>query len=820
MALPALAALYPDIGEVFRRLGGEQVRNVGTIGGNIANGSPIGDSPPMLIALGATLVLRRGEERREIALEDFFIAYGKQDRRPSEFVEKIVLPKPAAGQRFRAYKISKRFDQDISAVLGAFALTLAGRQGRGCADRLWRHGGDAQARAQGRAGAGRAGLGRGGGRGGASQRSPWTSRRSPTGGRALAIARRSRATCCGVCSSRRPRRRPRPGSSASGASPMSEPPRSEAMLAERIAGGVHQARAHDSAWRHVSGEAAYIDDLPAPAGMLHVYLGISARAHARILRMDLDAVRQAPGVVLVLIAEDVPGVNDVSPTHRHDEPLLATTVVEYVGQPLFAVAALTRDQARRAARLAVVEYEDLPAALDVEAARPGGKLVTEPLTLKRGDAAAALAAAPRRVGGKITIGGQDHFYLEGQIGMAIPGEDDEVLVYSSTQHPSEIQHMVAIVLGVPNNAVTVECRRMGGGFGGKETQGNLFACIAAIVAKKTGRAAKIRPDRDDDMVITGKRHDFVVDYDVGFDDEGRIQGVDMTYAARCGWSADLSGPVTDRALFHADNCYYFDNVLLRSLPLKTNTVSNTAFRGFGGPQGMVAGERLIEEIAFALGKDPLEVRKLNLYGESGRDVTPYHQTVEDNVAGEIIGELEKSADYWGRREAIRAFNAESRVIRRGIALTPVKFGISFTATQYNQAGALVHVYTDGSIHLNHGGTEMGQGLYTKVAQVVAEEFQVDADQVRITATTTGKVPNTSATAASSGRRSQRHGGAGRGAHDQRAPRGVRRGALGSARGAGRVPAGARQGRQPGDPVPRAGLAGLHGARLAVLDRLL
>ncbi len=525
---------------------------------------------------------------------------------------------------------------------------------------------------------------------------------------------------------------------------------SDPRIAERISGGVHQAQRHDSAWKHVGGTATYIDDLAAPAGLLHVYLGISARAHARILRLELEPVRRAPGVVLVLTAADIPGVNDVSPTHRHDEPLLAAGVVEYAGQPLFAVAASSRDQARRAARLALVEYEDLPAVLDIEAAKATGRLVTEPLTLRRGDAAAALAAAPHRVEGQIAIGGQDHFYLEGQIALAIPGEDDEVTVLSSTQHPSEIQHMVAIVLGVPNNAVTVECRRMGGAFGGKETQGNLFACIAALVAKKTGRAAKIRPDRDDDMIITGKRHDFVADYAVGFNADGRIQAVDITYAARCGYSADLSGPVTDRALFHADNCYYFENVELRSLPLKTNTVSNTAFRGFGGPQGMVAGERLIEEIAYALGHDPLEVRKANFYGEEPRNVTPYHQPVEDNVIGQIVAELEQSADYRGRRQAIRAANAGSPVIKRGLALTPVKFGISFTATQYNQAGALVHVYTDGSIHLNHGGTEMGQGLYTKVAQVVAEEFQVDLEQVRITATTTGKVPNTSATAASSG----------------------------------------------------------------------
>ena len=521
-------------------------------------------------------------------------------------------------------------------------------------------------------------------------------------------------------------------------------------MPDTIAGAVHQPRRHDSGHKHVTGEAAYIDDLPEPSDLLHVYLGIATEAHARIESLDLRPVRAAEGVLLVIAAIDIPGANDISPTHRHDEPVFATDLVEYAGQPIFAVAARTRDQARRAARLAVVAYTPLPAVLTVEAARAAGAFVTEPLALARGDAAAALERAPRRVADSMAIGGQDHFYLEGQIAMAIPGEDDDVTVISSTQHPSEIQRMVAQVLGVPSNAVTVEVRRMGGAFGGKETQGNLFAAAAALVATKCGRAAKARPDRDDDMIITGKRHDFVVDYDVGFDDDGRIQAVAMAYAARCGWSSDLSGPVTDRALFHADNCYYFPNVHLRSEPLKTNTVSNTAFRGFGGPQGMVGAERLIEEIAFATAMDPLDVRKRNLYGGDGRNVTPYHQTVEDNVALEIIEALEESCGYWRRRMAIRAHNDGSRVLKRGLALTPVKFGISFTATAYNQAGALVHVYADGSIHLNHGGTEMGQGLYTKVAQVVAEEFQVDIDRVKITATTTGKVPNTSATAASSG----------------------------------------------------------------------
>ena len=348
------------------------------------------------------------------------------------------------------------------------------------------------------------------------------------------------------------------------------------------------------------------------------------------------------------------------------------------------------------------------------------------------------------------LGGQDHFYLEGQIAFAVPGEDQDVTVYSSTQHPSEVQHMVSHALGVPSHAVTVEIRRMGGGFGGKETQGNQFAALAAIAAKKHRRPVKIRPDRDDDMTATGKRHDFMIDYEVGFDDDGNILGVDYIYAARCGFSSDLSGPVTDRALFHCDNAYYWPAVKAVSAPLYTNTVSNTAFRGFGGPQGMIGAERVIDEVAFAVGKDPLEMRKRNFYGETERNVTPYHQTVEDNVIQRIVSELETSSNYARRRREIAAFNANSRIIKRGLALTPVKFGISFTATHFNQAGALVHVYTDGSVHLNHGGTEMGQGLYVKVAQVVAEEFQIDISQVKITATTTGKVPNTSATAASSG----------------------------------------------------------------------
>ena len=518
---------------------------------------------------------------------------------------------------------------------------------------------------------------------------------------------------------------------------------------ERISGAVHQARRHDSAHKHVSGAAAYIDDLREPAGLLHVCLGTGGEAHARVTGLDLEAVRAAEGVVAVLAAADIPGVNDISPTHRDDEPVFATDRLLFAGQPLFAVAAETRDQARRAARLAVVETETLDPVVTLEAAKAEGTLVADPLTLSRGDAAAALERAPRRIAGRMSIGGQDHFYLEGQIAMALPGEDDEVTVFSSTQHPSEVQHMVAKVLGVPSGAVTVEVRRMGGAFGGKESQGSLFAVVAALVAKATGRAAKLRPDRDDDMIITGKRHDFLVDYEAGFDEAGAIQAVKMTYAARCGWSADLSGPVADRALFHADNCYFYPAVHLTSEPLKTNTVSNTAFRGFGGPQGMVAAEQMMDAIAITLGRDPLDVRKANFY-RPGRDVTPYGMTVEEHVIAPLVAELEASADYRARRARVQAFNAQSRLLKKGLALTPVKFGISFTLIHLNQAGALVHVYTDGSVHLNHGGTEMGQGLYVKVAQVVAEVFGIDLERVRITATTTAKVPNTSPTAASSG----------------------------------------------------------------------
>ena len=512
--------------------------------------------------------------------------------------------------------------------------------------------------------------------------------------------------------------------------------------------GVHASLPHDSALRHVSGAAIYVDDIPESPGLLHVHLGMSKKAHARIVSMDLSAVRASPGVVIVLTAADIPGENDVSPV-IHDDKLFAEGEVVCVGQSLFAVAATSIAAARAAAAKAVIAYEDLPAAIDIAAARAADLKIEASQRMARGDAVAALAASPRRLQGGFAIGGQDHFYLEGQVALATPGEGGDVHVWSSTQHPSEVQHLVARVLDVPHTSVTIEVRRMGGGFGGKETQASLFAAAAALVAVKTGRAAKARPDRDEDMVMTGKRHDFEVAYDVGFDDEGRLTGLALELASRCGSTTDLSMAINDRAMFHADNCYFLPAVEIVSHRFKTHTVSNTAFRGFGGPQGMAAIEHVMDAVAQATGLDPLEVRRRNLYGE-GRDLTPYGQTVEDNVAPRLLAELAASCDYEARQRAIDAFNAASPILKKGLALTPVKFGISFTTTHLNQAGSLIHLYADGSIMLNHGGTEMGQGLFVKVAQIVAEAFKVDVARVKVTSTVTDKVPNTSATAASSG----------------------------------------------------------------------
>ena len=523
--------------------------------------------------------------------------------------------------------------------------------------------------------------------------------------------------------------------------------------------------AHDSGLMHVRGEARYVDDIPLPAGTLHLAFGLSDCAHGDITGIDVSAVRSAPGVVAVMTAADFAEMPDCSPS-THDEPLLALGRVHYVGQTVFLVVAESHLAARKAARLGKISYAELPAVLTVDdAMATNSRFEQGPIIWTRGDVAAALATASRVIDGVFEVGGQEHFYLEGQVAAALPQEGGDMLVYSSTQYPTEIQHKVAHALHIPMNAVRVETRRLGGGFGGKESQGNALAIACAVAARATGQPCKMRYDRDDDMMITGKRHDLRIAYRAGIDDRGRVLGLEFTHLFRCGWSQDLSLAVADRAMLHADNCYHLPAIRIESHRLRTNTQSATAFRGFGGPQGMIGIERVMDHAAFVLGRDPLEVRRANFYagmrggsGASGGSIlakikpqtTPFGMEVEDFIADEIVAELEQRAGYAARRAEIAAWNAASPVLKRGIALTPVKFGISFTLTFLNQAGALVHVYQDGSIHLNHGGTEMGQGLFQKVAQVVAGVFGVDAEHVKITATDTGKVPNTSATAASSG----------------------------------------------------------------------
>ncbi|ABE43428.1 xanthine dehydrogenase molybdopterin binding subunit [Polaromonas sp. JS666] len=538
------------------------------------------------------------------------------------------------------------------------------------------------------------------------------------------------------------------------------------ILPVHAAGPAHPPAAgrphfHESARAQVAGAAMYVDDIPEVKGTLFAAPILSTVAHGKLLGVDASAALAMPGVRGVVLAGDIPG-NPLLPTFGQDEPVLATTKVEHIGQVIGVVAADTVMQARRAARKVQLTIEALPPVLKVRDALAAQSFVLPPVVVKRGNAEAALAAAPHTLSGSFEVGGQEHFYLEGQVAYALPQEQNQWLIYSSTQHPGEAQHWVSHALGIDSHAVRVECRRMGGGFGGKETQSGHMAVWAALAAHKLGRPVKLRMDRDDDFLVTGKRHPFAYDYTVGFDDSGRLCGLKLMMAVNCGFSADLSGPVADRAIFHADNAYFLEDVTITSCRCKTNMQSNTAFRGFGGPQGMIAIETILGDIARTLGLDPLDVRKRNLYSdevvapktdttpERRRDTTHYGMQVEDNILQPLLSRLEQTAHYRQRREAMAAWNAQSPVIKRGIAITPVKFGISFTATLFNQAGALVHVYTDGSVQVNHGGTEMGQGLNTKVAQIVADELGVAFEQVLATASDTSKIPNASATAASAG----------------------------------------------------------------------
>ena len=549
-----------------------------------------------------------------------------------------------------------------------------------------------------------------------------------------------------------------------------------AGVAVRAAG---RAQPHESARAQVAGAATYVDDIAEARGTLHAAPILSTAAHGRLIGIDSRAAAAMPGVRAILTAADLPG-DKLLAAFAHDEPVFAIDTVQHIGQVIGLVVATSANAARHAARKVVLDIEPLPAVLSPREAHAAASYVLPPVTVTRGDPQNALLASAHRLAGSMEVGGQEHFYLEGQVAYALPLEQNQWLVHSSTQHPGEVQHWVAHALGIANHAVRVECRRMGGGFGGKETQAGHLAVWAALAAQKTGHPVKLRLDRDDDFLITGKRHPFAYDWQVGFDDAGRITALDLTMLVNCGFSADLSGPVADRAIFHVDNAYYLSDVVIRSYRCKTNLQSHTAFRGFGGPQGVIVIEAILGDIARHLGLDSLDVRLCNLYsdepvsasdappvdagghadeGAAGvaapptpprRDTTHYGMRVEDNILHPLLSQLEQTALYRQRQAAISAWNCSQPVLRRGLAITPVKFGISFTATLFNQAGALVHVYTDGSVQVNHGGTEMGQGLHTKVAQIVADELGVPFERVLVTASDTAKVPNASATAASSG----------------------------------------------------------------------
>jgi len=512
-----------------------------------------------------------------------------------------------------------------------------------------------------------------------------------------------------------------------------------------VKSGVHASLRHDSALKHVTGQALYIDDMPEPAGTLHAALVLSPIAHGRLKKVE---VPPSPGVVAVLGPNDIPGRNDVAPVGS-DEPLFATERVFYAGQPLAMVVATTLDAARHAADRATIEIDAEPAILDIETALAAQTYVQAPATVLRGDPETALKSAPHRLSAEFAVGGQEHFYLEGQIALALPGEDGDIVVHTSTQHPTEVQHICARLLGCDFNRVTAVVRRLGGGFGGKESNASWVAGAAALAANHTGKPVKLRLPREIDMIATGKRHPFLYRYTVGFDDAGRVLALDAMLAADAGWSLDLTPGVVARALTHTDNAYWIPHFRAVGYACRTHKQSNTAFRGFGGPQGVVVMEDALDRIAAHLGRDPVEVRSVNFYGDAG-DETPYGQKVEGNLLPRIWAEAKRDADWTRRRAEIDAFNRTSPVLKRGLGLFPLKFGISFNIPHMNQAGALVHIYTDGSIRLNHGGTEMGQGLFIKVAQVVAEVFKVDIDRIRPSATSTAEVPNTSPTAASTG----------------------------------------------------------------------
>ena len=736
----ALAGEYPSVAKMLRVFASRQIRNRATLGGNLVTASPIGDSAPVLLTLDASVVLASPRGERTVALADFFTGYRKTALRADEIMREIVLPRgePEAGltRRVDFLKVSKRRELDISIVAAAFRVELdadgvvrAARLAYGGVAALPKRALVAETALVGRkledAAADVAAVLR-------EEFQPIDDVRGGAGYRRGLVVSLWEKFVRGETSDAQDGEL---GYDASVPWPVEDASR---------------ALRHESAVGHVTGRAMYVDDTAQRRPMLDVWPVLSPHARARITRRGAARARQMPGIAAVLLAEDIPGENNVG-VSRHDEPLLARDEVCYHGQLVALVVGDSPAACRAAAAKVVVEYEPLPAILGLEAAIAAGSYHTEPHTLARGDCAAALAASPLRLDGDFEFGGQEHFYLETHAAWAEPGEEGTVTIHSSTQHPSEIQAIVCEVMGKPRHKVVVQAPRMGGGFGGKETQGNAFAALVALAAEKTGRPVRWQLDRDLDMQITGKRHPFRARFSVGHDAEGRLLAAQVELVSDGGWSLDLSQPILDRALFHLDNAYYIPAVHFTGRAAKTNVTSHTAFRGFGGPQGMLVMEEIIDRIARRTGRRPEDVRALNLYhgtGESNR--THYLEDIGDNRIPELWRQVLESSDFAARRREVDAWNARGGKVKRGLAVTPVKFGISFTLTHYNQAGALVHIYQDGTVQVNHGGTEMGPGLHTTLLGVAMRELGLPAASIRLMTTSTDKVPNTSATAASSG----------------------------------------------------------------------
>ena len=724
---------FPEMADMLHLFGSRQIRNRATMGGNLVTASPIGDSAPILMALSAEVVLASAKGERVLPIDEFFVAYRKTALEPGEILKTIILPRIPDGNvvRRKFYKVSKRREMDISTVAACFSIQL-NDSGIISNPRL-AFGGVAAMPARARA---------------TEQALEGNPYNDATLLKALPILEREFTPISDVRGSANYRQRlitdlMRKFFYDDGA-------RAPARPIARSLGQREFALPHESGHKHVTGEALYVDDQTPSQNMLEVWPVCAGHAHARIVRRDASEARSMPGIVTVLLAEDVPGLNDVGAV-RHDEILLADKEVFYEGQIVALVVGETQEVCRAAAEKIIVEYEPLTPIFTIEEAIVAKSFHSEANHIARGDVDAALKDAPLTFKGELSFGGQDHFYLETNAAWAERGEDGTIFISSSTQHPSEVQHIVAHVLALPMHSVVVECPRMGGGFGGKETQAAILAALAALAATKTGRKVRIRFNRDQDMAITGKRHPFLAKFEIGFDQQSLLHAARIDIFSNGGWSLDLSRAVTDRAVFHLDNAYYIPNVAFSGAIAKTNLASNTAFRGFGGPQGMLIIEEILDRVARRTGLAPETVRAKNLYrGRGETNSTHYGQEIEDNRIQRIWSELIASSDFASRRDALRLWNARSPYHKRGIAITPVKFGISFTTTHLNQAGALVLLFQDGTAQINHGGTEMGQGVHTNIAMIAAKELGLTPERVRVMHTRTDKVPNTSATAASCG----------------------------------------------------------------------